>query len=136
MALPGKRGLRKLIKKTGGTVSQMAKDQNVSRQTIYNWLDHYDMRDDLDKERTNIVMLAEDNIYDSLIAGDVGTSQWVLERKGRHLGWNKQVEISGVLGQMNLSAEQMAILEAAGYNVSEVVQQFISMLQATELESA
>jgi hypothetical protein len=136
MALPGIRALRKLMKDSGGTVSQMAKEADVSRQTIYNWLDHYNAWDDLESSRANIVYMAETTVYESVAEGDLDTSKWVLERKGRLRGWNKQVEISGVLGQMNLSAEQMAILEAAGYNVSEVVQQFISMLQATELESA
>ena len=132
MALPGKRELRKLMKDSGGTVSTMADMAGVSRQTIYNWMDHYDAWGDLESARANIVLMAETTVYESVADGDLGTSMWVLERKGRLRGWNKQVEISGVLGQMNLSPEQMQVLERAGYSVNDVLQNFVGMLQASE----
>ena len=135
MALPGKRTLRKLIQDTGGTVSQMAKNADVSRQTIYNWLDHYNAWSELERGRTNIVSIAATNVYEAVAEGDVAISQWVLERKGRLQGWNKQVEISGTLSQLDLSPEQMAILEASGLNVSDVVNQFVAMLQAAEVDA-
>lgn len=132
MALPGKRTLRKLIKDTGGVVAEMAKNADVSRQTIYNWLEHYEAWDELERGRTNIVMMAETTVYEAVVTGDLDTSKWVLERRGRLRGWNKQVEISGVLSQLELSPEQLAVLEQSGLNVSDVVQQFIAMLQAVE----
>lgn len=134
MALPGKASLRKLIKSTGGTISKMAEDRNVSRQTIYNWLDHYNMRDDLQQARSDIVMMAEGNVYESVADGDLDTSKWVLERKGAMRGWNKQVEISGVLGALDLTAEEMLVLQRADLDMSVVVRQFLAMLQAAEVE--
>lgn len=135
MAKPGKRGLRKLIKDTGGVVAEMAKGADVSRQTIYNWIDHYDAWGELESGRTNIVMMAETTVYEAVADGDLDTSKWVLERKGRLRGWNKQVEISGALAQLDLSPEQVAMLEASGLSLSAVVQEFMAMMMAAQVSA-
>jgi hypothetical protein len=57
----------------------------------------------------------------------------VLERKGRLRGWNKQVEVSGVLSQLDLSPEQIRKLEATGLSLNDVFNMLIAMVEEDEV---
>lgn len=115
-----------------GTLKSMAKSLNVTPRTIRNYLDEYDLWDDFQSNKTIMMMIAASNVNESLEDGDIDTSKWVLERLGKQQGWNRQLEISGVLGQLELTPEQIQILENSGLNLSDVVQNLIGMLQAAE----
>lgn len=75
MALPGKRNLRIAIEKHGGIVAEIAAHFNKSRQTIYNWLDHYNMRPLLTEARQDMREVAQDVVYQRLMS-DEGDKSW------------------------------------------------------------
>ena len=78
MALPGRKFIKDLIKDHGGVISEMARNckqgiigkKGVSRQTIYNWIEHYDLRDECEKARVSMRMVSRDVIYQRLLTGD------------------------------------------------------------------
>lgn len=64
---PGSASLRKAIRDHGGVISEIANYYEVSRRTIYNWMDHYELRDEIKKARAQMRDVAEDVMYQVLI---------------------------------------------------------------------
>ena len=99
MTRVGKRRLREAIESSGGIISTVAEMFGVTRQTIYNWLEKYpELKDDLDYSRENMIDIAEKNIFNAVVEGDLDQSRFVLTHIGRHRGWSRQMELAGVKG--------------------------------------
>lgn len=122
--------LRAALDATGGDITATAEQLGKSRQTIYNWLREYDMWVDRDRAKFAWVAVAEDNVYKALMDGDIDTSKWVLERKGRSLGWGKSLEHTGLIGQAIFTDADIALLERSGVDVRDVVQHLLAMVRA------
>ncbi|MEQ9027553.1 MAG: hypothetical protein RLP44_02460 [Aggregatilineales bacterium] len=118
MALPGKVSLRKAMKETGGVISDLATHFSVTRQTVYRWMDHYEMRHELSAARTNMREVAKDVLYEKLIAGDVGVAMFVT----RHLTADGEMIV--------FSPEVLRAMEVLGIQPSEAVQQFETLVKA------
>lgn len=65
---PGR--LKVLIEKHGGVIADIARARRVTRQTVYNWLDLYDMRGEIKTARQQIREVAGDVIYDRMFSQD------------------------------------------------------------------
>jgi transposase-like protein len=65
---PGKANLRKAIDDSGGVIGDIAKHFDVTRRTIYRWLDHYEMRGVLDAARADMRVVAKDVMYQTLVS--------------------------------------------------------------------
>lgn len=70
MTIPSKTSLRLAIKETGGIVSDLAKHYNVSRPTIYRWLEQKNLRAELAGARINMHEIAKDVVYQRLMSDD------------------------------------------------------------------
>lgn len=127
MALPGKTSLRAAIKEHGGLVADIARHYNVSRQTIYNWLDHYNMREELVKGRHMMRDVAKDIVYQRLFAEDDDkqwdAAQFVLTR----------LRDDGEL--LSLSPVTLALLKNMGIPLADFLAEFEAMIQAEALEN-
>ncbi|QPC81047.1 hypothetical protein G4Y79_15190 [Phototrophicus methaneseepsis] len=126
MAVPGKAELRKAIQATGGVVSDLAKHYSASRQTIYNWLDAKDLRDELNAARQNLIDVAQDNIYGALMDGDLDISKFVLERKGRQFGWTRQIDVGQAVP---LSNELKSLLDEMGITPEQIGTELLPVLR-------
>lgn len=131
-----KADLIRMLRDCGGNVSAVANEVGKSRATVYNWIRDLDLWDEVNRTRYGLVQIAEDNVYTALLDGDLDISKYVLERKGRAFGWGKSIEHSGILGATLFTAEDIARIQAAGIDVSEVVRQFMDMINAHALAEA
>lgn len=129
MALPGKRKMRELIEKSGGVVSDMARlasEEGVSRQTIYNWLDHYQMRDQVTAARQNMRAVAQDVIYGRLMSNEDAQAFEAAKFVMLHLRDDGEL--------LTLSPETLLLLRQMGMDASAVVTAFEAMVrQAAEV---
>lgn len=121
MALPGKVNLRKKIAEHGGVVSDIADHFRVTRQTIYNWLDHYELRENLTAARQSMRAVAADVIYARLMAEDNGQSFEAAKFVMLHL------KADGEL--LALSPEVLLMLRQMGMDTSAVVAAFEQMVR-------
>lgn len=127
MKRPGRRNLRIAIHHYG-VISEVAKHFDVPRQTIYNWLDYYDMRGEVTAARHQMREVAADVVYARLMAEDAekawDAAQFVL----RHLRNDGELLV--------LSPEVIAGLRRMGIPVSEAVRQFEELVLASSMEDA
>lgn len=135
MALPGKLAVRKLIKDTGGCISDMAREaknglikKGVSRQTIYNWIDHYGLRAELEEARVTMRLVSRDVIYDRLMNEDSDKAFEAAKFVTLHL--NDAGEL------LAASPEVMALLKQMGIPMSDVARAFEDMVRLKALEDA
>lgn len=125
MRRPNRKSLREVVERSSGVVAAVARHYDVTRQTVYSWLDYYDLRNSLQDARDDVLDIAEANIFRAVRAGDLETSKWVLPRLGRQRGWGTNVEVSGV----TISHETMKLIEGMGWNAQTVVEEFESLVR-------
>jgi predicted transcriptional regulator len=133
LARISKRRVREVLAEKNGVITQVAEALAVTRQTVYNYLDKYQLWDDLERDRQRLLTLAVNNIAAAVEKGDVDTSKWVASRLGREQGWNEKIDVEGTM--LPLSPEALKNLERLGLDVSEVVRQFESMLAAQAMKA-
>ena len=121
MSLPGRRNLRQAIREHGGLVADVARHFNTTRQTIYNWLDHYDMRDEISKSRTSMRQVAGDVIYQRLMSENMDYSYDAAKFVMLHL------KDDGSL--LSFSPEVLRYLAMQGMSVSDAVAEFEAMIR-------
>lgn len=118
---PGARNLRRAIYEHGGLIADIARHFDVTRQTIYNWLDHYQMRELIIQARQSMREVAKDVIYQRLMSEDENAAfeaaRFVMLR----------LQSDGEL--LTLSPETLALLGRMGLDVMDVVTQFESMVR-------
>lgn len=116
---PGKRSLRMAIKQTGGVISELAEHYTVTRQTIYNWLDDYEMRPLISAARGELRAVAKDVIYEHLLAGDKDIAMFVM----RHVRDNGEMII--------LPPDILRLMYDMGISSSDVVNEFVALMRAS-----
>lgn len=127
----GSKRLREVIEQTGGVISEVARTFDVSRQTVYNWLEKYpELLPLVIEAREYMVQMAERNVYKAVLDKDLEMSKFVLERLGKTKGWAKNVELTGRDGEpLNLSPEVVQMLAAMGVEVSDAVREFEALIR-------
>lgn len=127
MALPGKVSLRKAIQEHGGLVSDVARHFDVTRQTVYNWLSHYELRNEVTAARQNMRAVAQDVIYARLMADEDAQAFEAAKFVMLHLRDDGEL--------LALSPETLLLLRQMGMDTSAVVAAFEQMVrQAAEVE--
>ena len=127
----GKTDLRRALDAHGGVIQQVADAYKVTRQTVYNWIDRYDLRGYVTAARKGMFEVAADNVYEAVMRGDLDSSKFVLTHMpGGSQRWSSKTEITGKDGEpLVLSADVLAALRAMGIEPSEAVQEFERMIR-------
>lgn len=122
--------LRRALAEHGGLVGRVAEAFSVSRQTIYNWIEKYGLRDALSSSRTLMFDLAEDNVFRAVEAGDLDISKFVLTHMPSTRRWSSRAEVTGADGApLALPADVVEMLAALGVSPSDVAKQFEAMIR-------
>lgn len=97
MAKYSKRQIADALRKSGGRVTtacqylEKAYGRKISRDAIYQWMNrHPDLKDVRDWAVDRIVDIAEHNLWQSVRAGNVKDSRYVLNSLGRSRGYGVQ----------------------------------------------
>lgn len=121
MALPGKVSLKKAIEAHGGMIAEIARYYEVTRVTIYNWLDHYDLRAEVTRARHAMREVAQDITYQMLMSDELPV-QWEAARFVLlHLKND---------GSLMLSPETLEIMRRMGWRPEEAVAEFEALIRA------
>jgi transposase len=130
-----KSDLKRAIQLDGGIVSKMAARFGVTRQTIYNRLDHYGLRGEIEKARETIYDMAVDNVVAWLDAGDPVMTRWALERypsgNANKPRWTAKTEVT--VSSIPLSDETMRLMEALGIQAEDVAAEFEALVRMQAL---
>lgn len=117
MALPGRRNLRQAIYALGGNISEIARHFAVERQTVYNWLDHYQIRAEVKASRQQMRAVAGDVVYARLMSGDEDKAYEAARFVLTHLRDDGELlvlspEVIRILGEQGIPLERVtAVLE-------------------------
>lgn len=122
MAVPGKAELRKRLDEHGGSVTSLAREAGVSRQTVYNWLDKRGLREHQTKAKRAMRAIAKDVIYDRLMSDDEDAAFEASTFVMRHLNDD---------GELMLSAEVLEILRQKNVTAREAIRQFEELVIAS-----
>lgn len=124
--------MREAIQAAGGVITETARALDVSRSTVYNWLEkHPELREYVKIERDGLVDRAELNIAIAVNAGDVDVSKFVLERLGRNRGWTKQIDVGRAV---ELPPEVESLLRDMDISLESVAEQMLPILQQMKAE--
>lgn len=85
-----------ILRHCAGIKSAAAEKLNVSRQTLYTFLEeHPEVQDELDSVDEELKDIAEAAIVKALQASDMQTVRWYMELKGKDRGYVRRVENTG-----------------------------------------
>ncbi len=122
--------LRESLVAHGGNVVLVAAAYGVARQTIYNWVQEYGLRDEVDLARETMFMTAERNINLAVQAGNLDASKFVLTHMPVEGRWSSRSELTGKDGGALFAPDVMAILEGMGYTPDEIRARFEAQVRA------
>jgi AraC-like DNA-binding protein len=115
--------LREVIEESGGVITEVARAFNVSRQTIYNWIERYDLHADVAHAGDAMVDEASLVLYRAIRdAADTDAAKFVLRYSpgGRRRGWGS--------GQYIMTEGYERVLELAGELGLEPAELFNQMI--------
>jgi AcrR family transcriptional regulator len=93
----------------GGIKAVAAKALGCSRQTIYNYIEKYEMCADAVEEGIEIVLdKAEYNLVQGIADGHEGFTKYYLNNKGARRGYGFRPEANGAIGGPDQAAESAA----------------------------
>ncbi len=133
----GKTDLRHALDAYGGIIAQVATHFSVERQTVYNWLDDYDLRDYVNVARRGMFEVAADNVYEAVMRGDLDISKFVLTHMpGGTARWSSKTEITGKDGEpLMISPDVRDALREMGIELSEAVREFEEMVRQQRVKA-
>lgn len=120
---------RRALEGSDGHVGVIARRLNVSRSTVYRYLDRYpELKQTLTKERQSgrdeIVEIAQTQLMQGLIAGDARLIMFALRHYDR----------DGVPGAIDLDSlfapDVVEVMKAQGITTSDVVREFEALMRA------
>jgi transposase-like protein len=130
MTRVGKTSVRQALETHGGVISKVAESFNVSRQTVYNWIERYELREVVERTRDMMFDLAQDNILKAVTDGDVDVSKFVLTHMPTARRWSSRAELTGANGTpLGLSPDVIELMRRMGVEPSEVVKEFEEMVR-------
>lgn len=131
-----RRGTPETVKRAliehGGVVQDVAEAFNVTRQTVYTWINQWGLHDVLDETRQSMFTMAEDNILNAVSNGDLDMSKFVLThmpvKSARR--WSNRTEVTGADGApLVLSQDVLKLLAEQNLNPTDVVREFEQMIR-------
>jgi len=125
--------VRSAIQDNGGVVAAIARQFDVTRQTVYNWLDKYDLHSEIEHARADIHDVAEANIFNAVMKGDLDMSKFVLTHmpSRQKKKWSSRHEVeTGV----KLSPEALKLLDEMGIEADTVASEFEALIQSIHAE--
>ena len=88
-----------LIDEMMGNVSMVARTLNVSRTTLYNYINsHATVKQALDEAREKMVDNVESKLYSKALDGDTTSMIFFLKTQGKHRGYVERQEVTGADG--------------------------------------
>jgi hypothetical protein len=128
-----RRTLRLALEEHGGVIANVAVAFSVSRQTVYNWVERYQLQDIVATSRNMMFDLATDNVYQAVQDGNLDMSKFVLTHMPPPVGhqrWSNRTEITGADGvPLGLSPDVLKLMERMGVEPSDVVKEFEDMIR-------
>lgn len=125
------KSIRLAFEAHGGNISAVAEQFGVVRQTVYNWIEKYGLRDLVEFQRDKMFDLAERNINLELIKGSFEASKFVLTHFPTERRWSSRSEFTGKDGEaLFLSAEVREAMQKLGLAESDVVREFEALVLA------
>ena len=132
MASVTKTELRMALQTHGGIVARVAKAYDVSRQTVYNWIDKYRLTEMVESSRKLMFDMAADNVFVAVSDGDFEASKFVLTHMPTPRRWSNRQELTGANG-MPLGGLPQDVLDYMGkMNITPDVfmAQFVEMMRS------
>jgi hypothetical protein len=129
---PGKLELRTALISGGGVVRAIADGYDVSRQTIYDWIEFYDLGDVLIRARTAMFDIAVDNILGAVDKGDLDMSRFVVTHMPttERSRWSNRQELTGANGvPLNATPELITLMERLNISGDDLVRELETMLR-------
>ncbi len=127
-----KSDLKRAIQQTGGNISRVAEAFQVTRQTIYNRIDHYELHDELNQWRRTIHDMAYGNVFDAVSEGDVDLSRFVLTHYPGGPRWSSRSDVT----VQGWGDEHMALMQQLGIEPSQASDDFLEMLREAARQQA
>ena len=88
-----------LIDELMGNVSMVARTLNVSRTTLYNYINsHATVKQALDEAREKMIDNVESKLYSKALDGDTTSMIFFLKTQGKHRGYVERQEVTGADG--------------------------------------
>jgi len=85
----------KAIEGTGGIVKQIADKLNVTRISVYNYINRYDLQDLIDQERESLIDTAETKLVQNINNNDNTAIIFFLKTQGKKRGYVERQEVTG-----------------------------------------
>jgi hypothetical protein len=127
MKKPGARSFRRAIRECSGIVADVAAYFNVTRQTIYNWRDHYQMHEEFTRARQDARSLCVDVFYERVMHIDED-KRWEAAQFGlRHL--RDDGEFSNIPREL---LQVLMLLQARGGDLHAVAGHLQEFVEAAE----
>lgn len=126
--------VKRALMEAGGVVQTVAEAFGVTRQTVYNWINEWQLHDVLDRTREAMFTMAEDNIRAAVEAGNLDMSKFVLTHMPvvSSRRWSNRTELTGADGApLGLSEDVIKLLAERNLNPSDVVREFEQMIRET-----
>ena len=127
-----KDAFRRAIQQQGGSVSGIARQFGVERQTVYNYLKRWELRAELQAAREMLFEVSQQTIYDAVLDGDTDAARFVLTHHPRHERWSSKQDIS--ITGVNLSPEVMGMMEELGVDVETAAEAFEAQIRRLHAE--
>jgi len=132
MATVTKTELRQALQHYGGVIAKVAEAYQVTRQTVYNWIDKYHLREMVESSRVLMFDMAADNVFIQVENGDFEASKFVLTHMPTPKRWSNRQELTGANGMPLGGLPQDVLDYMAKMNVSPdaFMAQFVEMMRA------
>lgn len=131
MATVTKTELRMALQAHGGIIAHVAKAYEVTRQTVYNWIDKYHLRELVESSRTMMFDLAADNVYQAVEKGDFEASKFVLTHMPTPRRWSNRQELTGANGApLGLPADVIELMRKLNIQPEELVEHLSELVRA------
>lgn len=146
-----KKRIREVLYESGGNISEVARRLNLSRTTIYKYIESYELEDQIQLAKDSIVGESEMIVYNRLrkvlkdsngnpLVDDKGNERpdedaqydaatWILERQGKTRGWSKNYNVHFDGSVLNLSPDVIEKLAALGISSEMALQEFEDMIR-------
>lgn len=135
MARVSRKSVREALKAHGGIVAQVAESFDVSRQTVYNWIKEYGLRDEMEFARDTMFDIAERNVYLAVQAGDLDMSKFVLTHMPSSTRWSNRQELTGANGSpLGLPADVIELMRKLNIQPEDLAVHLSELVRAEAAE--
>lgn len=132
MATVTKTELRQALQQHGGVIAKVAEAYQVTRQTVYNWIDKYHLREMVESSRVLMFDMAADNVFIQVEKGDFEASKFVLTHMPTPRRWSNRQELTGANGMPlgGLPQDVLEYMQKMNVSPDAFMAQFVEMMRA------